>query len=72
MGITYSKFHLGRYIIGSRFTAPLGHHCKTNISDCISDDIPPQMKILNTVIPYLLIQITLLNLISEQALISTL
>ena len=35
----------------SRLIAPLSHCCKTTFSDQMSDDIPPQMQILNTVIP---------------------
>ena len=39
------------YVRKSSFTALLTRCRKTKISDRISDDIPPQMKILNTVIP---------------------
>ena len=54
MGLNIFKiFNLGgiRLDIRSilRFMAPLARRDKTKF-DCISDDIPPEMKILNTVI----------------------
>ena len=54
MGITIVKiFHLGKYILGYTFgNQVFGTHVAKNlICGRISDDIPPQMKILNTFIP---------------------
>ena len=56
MGIIIFKFSFGEvyrriYVRKLRFTAPLMRRHKKEISDRISDDIPPQMKNLNTVIP---------------------
>ena len=49
MGITiFIIFTLGIYVRKSHFTAPLAHQRKR-----ISDNIPPQMKNLNTVIPFI-------------------
>ena len=55
MGITIFKFsfvEVYRSIYGRKscFTAPLSRRRKKK-SDGISDDIPPKMKNLNTVIP---------------------
>ena len=48
-------FHLGRYIVGymlgNRVLRLRSRITVKQISDRISYDIPPQMKILNTVIP---------------------
>ena len=52
------NFHLGRYIVGYTF----GNHVlwlrlrmdENVISERISKDLPPQMKILNMVIPILM------------------
>ena len=48
-GLSYSKFH-GIYVRKSHFMAPLQRRRKTNLRR-ISADMPPQMKILNTVVP---------------------
>ena len=49
MGITILKKKMGRHIVGYTF----GNHVssRTKLFDRISDDIPTQMKLLNTVIP---------------------
>ena len=46
------NFHLGRYIVG--YTVGNLVLRRRVISERISDDIPPQMKISNTVIPILM------------------
>ena len=55
MGITIFTFRVGRYyrrLYGRKlhFTASLTRRRKKNFFDHITDDIPPQIKILNTVI----------------------
>ena len=52
------NFHLGRYIVGYTVgNLVLGEVYAETLNvifESISDDIPPQMKILNTVIPILM------------------
>ena len=57
MGKPYSKFSFGEvyrliYAWESHFTAPLPQHRKTKYPTVYLTNIPPQMKILNMVIPF--------------------
>ena len=56
MGITIFKISFEEvfrriYVRKSHFTAPLAPRRKTKFIHRISDDIPPQVTILNTAIP---------------------
>ena len=46
-GLSYLNFHLGRSIVVYKFV----NYVSIKTSDHVSVDIPPQMKILDTVIP---------------------
>ena len=64
MGITIYKMFIWGDVSSDKLekTFMLMHNCKANC-DHISDNIPPQMKILNTVIPLI---IDLINNIKKQ------
>lgn len=56
------NFHLGRYIVGYQseilFYGNMSAELLNMISNCIYDDIPPQIKILNIVFPILMCFLT--------------